>query len=67
MPDSHFWTDPARMLDVVDAVEPVLADVDGIDQDSLATTVQAYRAQLQALDAEMSEAFASSRWHTAPW
>ncbi|MFJ2532994.1 zinc ABC transporter substrate-binding protein AztC [Microbacterium maritypicum] len=59
MPDSHFWTDPARMLDVVDAVEPVLADVDGIDQDSLATTVRAYRAQLQALDAEMSEAFAS--------
>lgn len=58
MPDSHFWTDPERMIDVVDAIAPVLADIDGIDADALDATVDAYRDELQALDAEMSEAFA---------
>jgi len=59
MPDSHFWTDPERMIDVVDAIEPVLAKVDGIDVQVLAATVEDYRAELQALDAEMTEAFAT--------
>lgn len=58
MPDSHFWTDPERMIDVVDAIAPVLADIDGIDADALDANVDAYRDELQALDAEMSEAFA---------
>ena len=31
MPDSHFWTDPARMIAVVDALEPALAAVEGVD------------------------------------
>nr|WP_307092073.1 zinc ABC transporter substrate-binding protein [Rhodococcus sp. SORGH_AS_0301] len=30
-PDSHFWTDPARMIAVVDALEPVLGDLDGVE------------------------------------
>lgn len=59
MPDSHFWTDPARMIDVVDALEPVLADVDGIDIDALSSGVAAYRTALLSLDDEMSDAFAS--------
>ncbi|MBT2473227.1 zinc ABC transporter substrate-binding protein [Microbacterium sp. ISL-103] len=59
MPDSHFWTDPERMIDVVDAIEPVLAEIDGIDIDSLDAAVEEYRAELQALDAEMAEAFAT--------
>jgi zinc/manganese transport system substrate-binding protein len=59
MPDSHFWTDPARMIDVVDAIAPVLADIDGIDADALDSTVTAYQEELQALDAEMTEAFAT--------
>ncbi|KQQ66240.1 zinc ABC transporter substrate-binding protein AztC [Microbacterium sp. Leaf320] len=59
MPDSHFWTDPERMIDVVDAIEPVLAEIDGIDADALDATVEDYRAELQALDAEMTEAFAT--------
>lgn len=59
MPDSHFWTDPARMIDVVDAIAPVLADIDDIDREALDATVDEYRDELQALDAEMTEAFAA--------
>jgi len=59
MPDSHFWTDPQRMLDVVDAMESVLAEIDGIDVEALDATVDDYRSRLQALDAEMTEAFAT--------
>lgn len=59
MPDSHFWTDPARMIDVVDALAPVLADIDGIDAGALDATVEAYLDELQELDAEMTDAFAA--------
>lgn len=58
MPDSHFWTDPARMSDVVDALEPALAALRGIDADVLAADVADYRDELMALDAEMTDAFA---------
>ena len=57
MPDSHFWTDPARMLDVVDALEPALAEIDGIDVDTLDASVADYRSDLADLDAEMTTAF----------
>ncbi|MGM1017869.1 MAG: zinc ABC transporter substrate-binding protein AztC [Actinomycetota bacterium] len=59
MPDSHFWTDPERMVDVVDALGPALADIDGIDAEALDATVADYRGELQTLDAEMDAAFAS--------
>lgn len=59
MPDSHFWTDPERMIDVVDAIEPVLAEVDGIRVEALDAAVEGYRAKLRALDAEMAAAFAT--------
>lgn len=58
MPDSHFWTDPGRMVDVVDALEPALVALDGVDADTLAADVAAYRDELMALDAEMTSAFA---------
>lgn len=58
-PDSHWWTDPARMIDVVDAISPVLADIDGIDTDDLTRSLETYRTQLQALDAEMTASFAT--------
>ena len=58
MPDSHFWTDPARMIDVVDALEPALAALHGIDADTLAADVADYREELTTLDAEMTAAFA---------
>lgn len=58
MPDSHFWTDPGRMVDVVDALEPALVALDGIDADTLTADVADYREELTALDAEMTSAFA---------
>jgi zinc/manganese transport system substrate-binding protein len=58
-PDSHFWTDPARMVDVVDALEPVLAGIDGVDPDAVAARTAEYRAELERLDAEMTAAFAA--------
>ena len=58
-PDSHFWTDPARMLDVVDALEPVLAGLEGVDAGQVAARSDAYRLQLEELDAEMTRSFAA--------
>ncbi|MEV7694511.1 zinc ABC transporter substrate-binding protein AztC [Microbacterium sp. NPDC089189] len=57
--DPHFWTDPAQMIAVVDALEPVIAEIDGIDRAALAARTEAYRTELENLDAEMSEAFAA--------
>ncbi|KQQ00030.1 zinc ABC transporter substrate-binding protein AztC [Rathayibacter sp. Leaf294] len=56
-PDPHFWTDPARMLDVVDALEPALAQIDGVDPDAVAASTAAYRTELERLDAGMTAAF----------
>jgi zinc/manganese transport system substrate-binding protein len=58
-PDPHFWTDPATMLDVVDALEAAAADIDGIDAGQLARDAAAYRAELVDLDADMTAAFAA--------
>lgn len=58
-PDPHFWTDPARMVDVVDALEAALVDVEGIDDAAVEKNAADYRADLESLDAEMLEAFAS--------
>lgn len=58
-PDPHFWTDPARVLDVLDALEPVLADVEGIDAGRLADDVAAYRASVAEVETEMTAAFAA--------
>lgn len=57
-PDPHFWTDPARMADVVDAIEAALSDVEGVDDAAIARNADAYRAELDVLDAEMTAAFA---------
>lgn len=56
-PDPHFWTDPARMLDVVDAIEVALIGIDGVDASQITANGEAYRDELEALDAEMTEAF----------
>ncbi|MBN8205184.1 zinc ABC transporter substrate-binding protein [Microbacterium esteraromaticum] len=56
-PDPHFWTDPARMLDVVDAIEAALIGIDGVDASQITANGEAYRDELEALDAEMTEAF----------
>jgi zinc/manganese transport system substrate-binding protein len=57
MPDSHFWTDPARMLDVIDALEPILAGIDGVDSAEVTANTADYRAELDQLDTEMTTAF----------
>lgn len=58
-PDPHFWTDPAQVLAVVDALEPVLAGLEGVDAGSVRTQTDAYRGELQELDEEMRAAFAA--------
>ncbi|MCJ1707702.1 zinc ABC transporter substrate-binding protein AztC [Microbacterium sp. VKM Ac-2923] len=57
--DPHFWTDPAQMDAVVDALTPVLEQIDGVDADAIARNASAYRAELGDLDAEMTTAFAA--------
>jgi zinc/manganese transport system substrate-binding protein len=52
--DPHFWTDPARMVDVVTALDDELRAV-GID----APGTTAYTERLEDLDAAMTSAFAA--------
>lgn len=59
LPDPHFWTDPARMADVVEALAPVLSRLPGVDRDAIAAQATAYGDELAALDTEMTEAFAA--------
>jgi zinc/manganese transport system substrate-binding protein len=47
------------MLDVVDAMERVLVEVDGIDAEAVREHAANYRAELAALDESMAESFAS--------
>lgn len=57
-PDPHFWTDPQRMVDVVDALGKELATVEGIDIPAVEAGVRDYRAQLLELDERMRGSFA---------
>ena len=59
VPDPHFWTDPARMTDVVEALVPVLSELPGVDADVIAAHAADYGDALAALDTEMTEAFAA--------
>ncbi|GAA3597252.1 zinc ABC transporter substrate-binding protein AztC [Kineosporia mesophila] len=56
-PDPHFWTDPATMLDVVDALETSAQAIEGIDTARLTARADAYRQELTQLDTEMTNAF----------
>lgn len=56
-PDPHFWTDPAAMLKVVNALETAARSIDGIDVGKLAASAGSYREKLYRLDAEMTDAF----------
>ena len=54
--DPHFFTDPARMALVAEAIaEFLVANVDGIDADALNTNAEGYIDQLKALDTEVAE------------
>jgi len=60
-PDPHFWTDPARMVDVVtalgDELPAELSVADAVDR--IAANTEAYLAELDELDREMSATFAA--------
>ena len=58
-PDPHFWTDPARMRDVVDGLEAAAKDIDGVDEQAVAQAAAAYDSELEELDREMTDSFAS--------
>ena len=53
-PDPHFWTDPAQMLLVVDALTPVLAELAGGGAADVRAAADAYRTELTALEDEMA-------------
>ncbi|MFB7892940.1 zinc ABC transporter substrate-binding protein AztC [Microbacterium sp. NPDC056044] len=58
VPDPHFWTDPARMTDVVVALRGPLAVLPGVRGADVDARVDAYLAELESLDEEMATAFA---------
>jgi len=53
-PDPHFWTDPAQMLLVVDALTPALAELAGSGAADVRAAADAYRTELSALEDEMA-------------
>jgi len=55
--DPHFWTDPARMTQVVDALEENLAQLPGISSEQLNADTQAYRSELLGLEQQMADSF----------
>ena len=58
--DPHFWTDPAQMLAVVDSLSTALGEqVDGLDRERLAADAGEYRAQVEELDAWMTDQLAT--------
>ncbi|WP_102159605.1 zinc ABC transporter substrate-binding protein AztC [Zhihengliuella halotolerans] len=57
--DPHFWTDPQRMIGVVDALESALAETRGIEAEPLAAAAEAYRGELEDLESTMRDSFDS--------
>ena len=53
--DPHFWLDPTRLADVGDALAEQLAEIDPDGAETFEQNAAALRADLEALDAEMSE------------
>lgn len=57
--DPHIWTDPMRIATAVEALEPTVAGLAGVDADELSASVDDYLSELSNLDASMEEALAS--------
>ncbi|SCX58211.1 zinc/manganese transport system substrate-binding protein [Klenkia marina] len=58
--DPHFWTDPGQMVAVVDAVTDAVDEhVAGVDTARLTQDADAYRSQVEDLDAWMTEQLGS--------
>lgn len=58
-PDPHFWTDPGRMVDVVEALAPVLAGIEGVDAAVVEDRAERYVEALDDVASEMAASFAS--------
>ncbi len=57
--DPHFFTDPVRMAVAVEGIAAFLIEtVEGIDAESVQANADSYVAELEALDAEVTEVFA---------
>ncbi|MGE3449162.1 MAG: metal ABC transporter solute-binding protein, Zn/Mn family [Microbacteriaceae bacterium] len=57
--DPHFFTDPVRMAEAVDAmVEFLIDEVDGVDADALRAAADDYLEELEGLDAEIEDLLA---------
>ena len=55
--DPHVWQDPRRVLAAVDAIEPAVVAA-GRDATKIATCADAYRAELTALDQDLTATLA---------
>jgi zinc/manganese transport system substrate-binding protein len=58
-PDPHFWTDPAQMILVVDALAPMLAELAGDEGIEVRASADAFRETLVALDDQMATALSN--------
>lgn len=59
-PDPHFWTDPGRMVTAAGIIADRLAGaVDGDVGEEIRSSAEAYRSELEDLDAEVSELLGS--------
>lgn len=59
MPDSHFWTDPARMIAVVRAITTAMSGIDGADAAVIVSNADRYLEALAELDAHMTAEFST--------
>lgn len=57
-PDPHFWTDPAQMILVVDALTPMLVELTEEGKAEVLAKAEEYRATLVDLDEQMAGEFA---------
>ncbi|MDH3680589.1 MAG: metal ABC transporter substrate-binding protein [Acidimicrobiia bacterium] len=57
--DPHVWLDPTRVADVLPVVADNLVTEAGLDRGTVDGCVEAYRAELQRLDAEVADQIAA--------
>lgn len=57
-PDPHFWTDPLRMIDAVDAItDSILDEVSGVEAGEVEANAADYRAEVEELHDYAEERF----------
>lgn len=61
--DEHIWTSPKNALQMLRAVETALCEVDPDEEESYRTNAEAYAAEIEALDAELTRIVGESKRH----